>query len=73
MNRHLLTQYGIRDLPPVREPQNEPDPTTLPSDHPCSNCQVLNMHSGVPYCFLPRCNRDIFKEKTDGDILAVAN
>jgi len=72
MNRYLLTQYGIRDPAPDRETQCEPDTTTLPTEHPCNNCKILNMHSGVPYCFLPHCNRDIFKEKAGADILTVA-
>ena len=62
MNRHVLTQYGIRDPTPVREPHDRPQPITLPTDHPCNGCIVLRMDSGVPYCFLPHCNRNIFKQ-----------
>jgi len=62
MNRHVLTQYGIRDPTPVHEPHDRPQPITLPTDHPCNGCIVLRMDSGVPYCFLPHCNRDIFRQ-----------
>ena len=61
MNRHVLKQYCIRDVVPVKEPQDVPVPLMLPPDHPCRGGIVLRLDSGTPYCFLPRCDRDIFK------------
>lgn len=57
-------QYGVRDPTPRLEPLVRPSHPRLPKDHPCHSCKLLEWHTGVPYCFLPRCDREIFK--TDG-------
>lgn len=50
---------GIRDPTKPAQPQK----SIVPPDHPCYGCIILNSESGVPYCFLPRCDREIFKPK----------
>ena len=45
----------------------KPQPPPLPDDHPCAGCRVLDTHCGVPYCFLPKCNRKIF-DKNDEEV-----
>ena len=37
-----------------------PEPVTLPEDHPCQGCPVLSLEAGKPYCFLPKCRRELF-------------
>lgn len=37
-----------------------PEPVTLPEDHPCLGCPVLSLEAGKPYCFLPKCRRELF-------------
>ena len=39
----------------------------LPDDHPCCDCTALRTDSGVPYCFLPRCDKEIFKLSEDDE------
>ena len=53
--------YAVRDPTPSIEPREKFTAPKLPADHPCSGCRILAWDTGVPYCFLPRCNREIFK------------
>ena len=54
--------HETQEFPPEPDPcGSTPADITLPDEHPCSGCAILETISGVPYCFLPRCDRDIFK------------
>ena len=55
-----------QEFPPEPDPRYPtPAGITLPEDHPCSGCAILETITGVPYCFLPRCDRDIFQIKRE--------
>ena len=70
-NRHTLKRYDIPLYEPDIELDIEPDETVavepLPDDHPCCDCTALRTDSGVPYCFLPRCDKEIFKLSEDDE------
>ncbi len=53
--------YGVRDPTPRLEPLATASHPRLPKDDPCHGCKLLEWDIGVPYCFLPRCDREIFK------------
>ena len=61
MINHIRKLYGIRDPTPQLSPQEKETAPPLPNDHPCRDCAILKWHADTPYCFLPRCGRDIFK------------
>ena len=66
MNRQMLKCYGIPIHIPTTEP-DEPDYSEplLPPEHPCYDCIVLRTYSSTPYCFLPRCDREIFEPEQE--------
>ena len=37
-----------------------PEPLEIPEGHPCEGCPVLSREAGIPYCFLPKCRRELF-------------
>jgi hypothetical protein len=61
MINSILSHYGIRDPTPALEPLELPQTRKLPEDHPCHGCSILEWSARVPYCFLPKCDPDIFK------------
>lgn len=61
MINYLSKIYGIRDPTVKLEPLERPKIPVLPEKHPCRGCKLLEWDTGVPYCFLPKCNREIFK------------
>lgn len=38
-------------------PAPPPYRLSLPEEHPCYNCPIINLTGSKPYCFLPRCLR----------------
>ena len=65
MHDEILRRLGIpRCLPPQPVPCLH-EAMQLPDEHPCRGCIVLDTSSGVPHCFLPRCNREIFERLED--------
>ncbi len=61
MINHIRRLYGVRDPTHELEPLEPLKAVVLPEDHPCRGCTILQWSSGVPYCFLPKCDPDIFK------------
>lgn len=38
---------------------------TLPQEHPCHGCPLINLTGSRPYCFLPKCLRQELTEHTN--------
>jgi len=65
MHNEFFRFLGIRRSIPPRPVPCPAEPMQLLDEHPCRGCLVLRVDCGVPYCFLPRCNREIF-ERLEG-------
>lgn len=66
MNRYQLKHLGIStSTPQLESGKVRYVPPPLPAEHPCYGCVVLTVNGGVPYCFLPRCDREIFEQLED--------
>ena len=71
--REHLKHLGVPMYSPDIEFGNEPDEDEtyemepLPDDHPCRDCIALRTDCGVPYCFLPRCDKETFNRKEDAE------
>ena len=59
----------IRDPTIIFEPTDYPSALTLPPDHPCYGCPIVDLTPGKIYCLLPKCNRAIFESmEVRGDL-----
>jgi len=65
MCKELLETYGIKAAMMMLEFDDESPP--LPNDHPCATCCVLDTRSGKPYCFLPKCGKEIYNKTGEND------
>ena len=66
MCRELLETHGIKAVTMLLEFDDESPPLPpLPDDHPCASCCVLDTRSGKPYCFLPKCGKEIYNKIGD--------
>ena len=65
MCRELLEIHGIRAATILLECEDELPEITLPDDHPCAECYVLDTRTGIPYCLLPKCGKELFNKTGD--------